>query len=101
MNIFTDTGGHYRPSLVPRSFTVVHRLNKEVTFSETEDVSAEKGNVQSAMFGHEDAAKPVIVVLISQVHTLGSGGVFNMLNTDNMAYDSLKQIMSESSAVLE
>lgn len=43
MNIFTDTRGHDRLPLIYRPFTVVVRLNEEVTFSEEEDVSAEKG----------------------------------------------------------
>ncbi|KAM7367697.1 hypothetical protein PAMP_013980 [Pampus punctatissimus] len=40
--MFTDTCGHDRLSLIYRPFIVV-RLDEEVTFSEEEDVSAEKG----------------------------------------------------------
>ncbi|KAG8011416.1 hypothetical protein GBF38_006200 [Nibea albiflora] len=39
MNIFTDTGRHDRLSLIYRPFTIEE---EEVTFSEEEDVSAEK-----------------------------------------------------------
>lgn len=42
MNVLTDTGGgHDRLSLIDRLFTVEEE--EEVTFSEEEDVSAEKG----------------------------------------------------------
>lgn len=44
MNIFTDARGHDRLSLIYRPFTI----EEEVTFSEAEDVSAEKGRKEDA-----------------------------------------------------
>ena len=69
MNIFTDTRGHDRLPLV-HLFTIVVRLNGEVTFCEAEDVSAEKGREEEELelrvvFVHELRLQrnPVIVVI--------------------------------------
>lgn len=44
MNIFTDTRGHDRRPLIYVPFTI----EEEVTFSEAEDVNAEKGKKEDA-----------------------------------------------------
>ena len=49
MNIFTDARGHDRLSLIYRPFTIEEE--EEVTFSEEEDVSAEKGRKGGRMPG--------------------------------------------------
>ncbi len=62
MNIFMDTRGHDRLSLIYRPFTI----EEEVTFSEEEDVSAEKGRKEDARCRvcawTEPAAEPVVVI---------------------------------------
>lgn len=49
MNVFTDTRGHDRLALIYRPYTI----EEEVTFSEEEDVSAEKGREEDVVFVHE------------------------------------------------
>lgn len=62
MNIFMDTRGHDRLPLIYRPFTI----EEEVTFSEEEDVSAEKGRKEDARCRvcacTEPAAEPVVVI---------------------------------------
>lgn len=56
MNIFTDARGHDRLSLVYRPFTIDEEEEEEVTFSEAEDVSVEKGRDgggKTLLFVHE------------------------------------------------
>lgn len=45
-NVFTDTGGHDRRSSIYRP----HAAEEGVTFSEEEDVSAEKGKEEDGIF---------------------------------------------------
>ncbi len=55
MKVFTDARGHDRLSLIYRPFTIEE---EEVTFSEEEDVSAEKGREEDArLFVHENRAR--------------------------------------------
>lgn len=62
MNVFMGTRGRDRISLIYRPFTI----EEEVTCSEEEDVSAEKGRKEQCRVcaWPEPAAQPVIVVII-------------------------------------
>lgn len=71
MNVFTDTRGHDRLALIYRPYTI----EEEVTFSEEEDVSAEKGREEDVVFVHEPSLQRACYWLdVSSAPYMGSVG---------------------------